>query len=93
MARKGRSHELIIRRDAKIVARFVYWTEDQLLRTDVAIKHMSMNEFFVSEKVLYSVIAKAARTNGDKRSKIFPNPKLPNFTKEEKELFRGEKHG
>ncbi len=93
MAKKGRSHELIVRRDEKMVARFVYWTEDQRLRTDDAVMHMSLNEFFVCEKVIYNVVAKAARANGDKRSKIFPNPKLPNFTKEEKELFRGEKHG
>ena len=91
MARKGRNIELTARRDAKIAARFVYWTEVQRWRSDDAIKHMANNEFFLSEVTLMEIIKRLARENGDKRRVVFPNPKLPKFPKHDMVLYEGEK--
>ena len=93
MPKKGRNAELAARRDAKVAARFVYWTEVQRLRTDDAIEHMANNEFFLSEARLMEIVKKAARDNGDKRRVVFPHPRLPKFTKQEMKLFEGEKNG
>lgn len=90
MAKKGRNKEMTARRDAKVAARFVYWTEVQRLRSDDAIKHMAMNEFFLSEVTLMEIIKKVARDNGDKRRVVFPNPKLPKFSNHDMKLYEGE---
>lgn len=91
MAKKGRSADLIKRRNAKVVARFVYWTEVQRLRTDDAIKHMAQNEFFLSECMIETIIKQAARENGDNRKIVFPHPKLPKVPPHDMELFKGDK--
>ena len=46
---KGRSEELIRKRDEALIERFIYWTETARLRYDDTIKVLSENEFFISE--------------------------------------------
>ena len=46
---KGRSEELIRKRDEALIERFIYWTETASLRYDDTIKVLSEYEFFISE--------------------------------------------
>lgn len=57
---KGRSEELIRRRDKTLVERFIYWTETARLRYDDTIKVLSENEFFISESRVMQILRKNA---------------------------------
>lgn len=56
--RKGRSDELIKRRDEALIERFIYWTETARLRSDDTIKVLSENEFFISESRVLQILRK-----------------------------------
>lgn len=46
--KRGRSQDLIKKRDAKLLQRYYYWTEIKRLRFDDALKILSEEEFFIS---------------------------------------------
>ena len=46
--RRRRDSRLIEKRNAKIAARYYYWTEKQRLRSDDAIRQLSEEEFFLN---------------------------------------------
>ena len=48
--RKGRSAELIVRRNNALWERWLYWTEDKRLRFDDAVRKLANDEFFLSEE-------------------------------------------
>ena len=83
--RKVRNNRLIAKRNKKICARYYYWTEEQRLRSDDAIRQLSEEEFFLSEYTILSILKKAQ--NMSKEELIgqmeFKRPKkLPVITKE-----------
>ena len=88
MAKKGRSRNLINIRDRKILERFIYWTEEQRLRSDDAVKILSQNEFFLSEQRILKIINTAYRQNGRKVKVVFHQPKPPKLTQEQKDLLK-----
>ena len=57
---KGRSEELIRKRDETLIDRFIYWTETARLRYDDTIKVLSENEFFISESRVLQILRKNA---------------------------------
>lgn len=68
--RKGRSEELISKRDQKIFERYFYWTEIERLRFDDALEILANKEFFLSEQRVMVIVRKkiqeGATVNGKK---------------------------
>ena len=87
MARKGRNRELIRERDQKILERFIYWTEDQRLRSDDAVVILSKQEFFLSEQRIIRILNTAYSQNGRKVQVVFHQPKPPKLTQAQKDLL------
>lgn len=79
--KKGRSKELIQKRDVKLVERYYYWTEVKRLRFDDALKILSEEEFFISVDRIMTVI----RNNYKKLTELSVNSisavKKPELTK------------
>ena len=90
MKRKGRDSQLIARRNAKILERFIYWTEEQRLRSDDAVKILSEIEFFLTEQTIMKVLNDAY---GDNVQVVFHQPKPPKLTQQHKELLKGSVNG
>jgi hypothetical protein len=65
-----RDQRLIEKRNAKIAARYYYWTERQRLRSDDAIKVMSEEEFFLSEATILHILRVAQRTGEEEIKKL-----------------------
>lgn len=83
--RHQRNNRLIAKRNLKICARYYYWTEEQRLRSDDAIRQLSEEEFFLSEATILSILRKAQYTAAaELRPHVeFKRPvKLPTITKE-----------
>ena len=59
--KRQRDHRLIEKRNAKIAARYYYWTEVMRLRSDDAIRQLSEEEFFLSEATILQILRKAQR--------------------------------
>lgn len=94
MAKKGRNQDLIDARDAKLLERFIYWTEDQQLRSDSAVKILANSEFFLSEYTVMQVLNKAySKFYGKKVQVVFHQPKPPKLTKEQKEMLKRDNNG
>ncbi len=74
MPTKGRSKDLIQKRDEMLLRRYYYWTEIQRRRFDDTLRILSREEFFISEERIMAII----RNNADKLSdiKIKPVPKV-----------------
>ena len=53
-----RNNRLLEKRNAKIAARYYYWTEIQRYRSDDAIRQLSEEEFFLSESTIVRIIQK-----------------------------------
>ena len=53
MTKKGRSQELIAKRDAMLCRRYHYWTEIARRRFDDTLKILSEEEFFLSEEEFF----------------------------------------
>ena len=51
-----RDNRLLEKRNAKIAARYYYWTEIQRYRSDDAIRQLSEEEFFLSEATIIRII-------------------------------------
>ena len=54
--RRRRDNRLIEKRNAKIAARYYFWTEIQRYRSDDAIRQLSEEEFFLSEATIIRII-------------------------------------
>lgn len=54
--RRRRDSRLIEKRNAKIAARYYYWTDIQRYRSDDAIRQLSEEEFFLSEATILRII-------------------------------------
>ena len=82
---RGRSKELISKRDEALCRRYYYWTETQRLRFDDALKILSEQEFFISEERIMAIIRKHSRINPD----IHPGPRVraPRLTYRQLSLF------
>lgn len=85
MGHKGRSRRLIERRDAQIASRYYYWTEEQRLRFDDAIRQLSENEFFLSESRIMQILKRQAKSN---HSIMLKAPKCPKLTAVQLKLFK-----
>ena len=59
--KRHRDQRLIEKRNAKIAARYYYWTEVQRLRSDDAIHQLSEEEFFLSEATILQILRRAQR--------------------------------
>lgn len=85
--KRGRNQTLLLRRNLKILERFIYWTEEQRLRSDDAIKILAENEFFLTEQTIMSVLNKAYSIGGKKQKVVFHQPQPPQLTEELKNLL------
>ena len=56
MTKKGRSQELIAKRDAMLCRRYHYWTEIARRRFDDTLKILSEEEFFLSEERILVIL-------------------------------------
>lgn len=56
--KRKRNSRLIDKRNRKIFARYYYWTEVQRMRSDDVIKHLSEEEFFLSEATILNILRK-----------------------------------
>ncbi len=87
---KGRNKELIERRDDALVRRYHYWTEVQRLRFDDALKQLSLNEFFISEERIISIVRRKARQTPNLDIRPPGRMKAPRITAAQLALFTGE---
>lgn len=84
---KGRSKDLIAKRDEKLLRRYYYWTEIQRLRFDDALKVLSEQEFFISEERIMAIIRKNCRSLKDICVQPVPRVRKPRITAAQLELF------
>ncbi|MDL2243831.1 transposase [Bacteroidales bacterium OttesenSCG-928-J19] len=84
---KGRSKELIQKRDEALLRRYHFWTEVQRLRFDDALKQLSENEFFISEERIMSIIRENYKKIPDLIINPVPKVKKPRITSAQLELF------
>ena len=61
--RRRRDNRLIEKRNAKIAARYYFWTEIQRYRSDDAIRQLSEEEFFLSEATIVRIIRRCNLTS------------------------------
>lgn len=91
MARATRDHRLIEKRNAKIAARYYYWTEIRRLRSDDAIHQLSEEEFFLSEATVLSILRSVQRYGDEELRKMVklrePHRVPPRITPEMLSLF------
>ena len=88
MAKKGRDQELLESRNAKILERFVYWTEEQRLRSDDTITILAKQEFFLAEQTIIKILNQAYSVKGKKVQVVFHQPKPPKLTQAQKDLLK-----
>ena len=87
---KGRSRELIRKRDEMLCRRYYFWTEVQRLRFDDALRILSNEEFFLSEHRIMSIIRSQSSRLKDIGLKPVPKVKKPRLTARQLELFSRE---
>ncbi|MCG8477048.1 MAG: hypothetical protein MI784_16395 [Cytophagales bacterium] len=56
--KKGRSADLISRRNSALVKRFYFWTEIKRRRFDDTLQILSLDEFFISEQTIENILRK-----------------------------------
>lgn len=82
--KRQRNQRLIEKRNAKIAARYYYWTEVQRLRSDDAIRQLSEEEFFLSEATILQILRKVQRYGEEELRKMVhlkgPMAKPPKIT-------------
>jgi len=69
MAKHERDQRLLERRNAKIAARYYYWTEEMRMRSDDAIMQLSENEFFLAPETIIKIIQRAKSIGTDELKK------------------------
>ena len=73
---------LIANRNEALCRRWYYWTEQQRLRFDDALKILSEQEFFLSEQRILAIIRQYSRENPDSGIKPMTAAQLRLFTGE-----------
>lgn len=86
--KKGRSADLIKKRDAALVRRYHYWTEVQRLRFDDALRVLSEQEFFLGEQRIMAIIRAASRQTDPKPCEPVPKVRMPRITRAQLEMLR-----
>ena len=87
---KGRNKQLISNRNEALCRRWYYWTEQQRLRFDDALKILSSQEFFISEQRVLAIIRQYAKENPDGGIKPMLKVKVPRLSSAQLRLFAGE---
>ncbi len=87
---RGRSKDLIDKRNEALCRRWYYWTEVQRLRFDDALKILSEQEFFISEDRVMAVIRQYSKEHPDSEIRPMPKIKVPKLKAEQLRLFTGE---
>lgn len=84
--KRQRDQRLIEKRNAKIAARYYYWTEVMRLRSDDAIHQLSEEEFFLSEATVMQILRRCQRYGEEEIRKMVhlkgPMAKPPKITAE-----------
>ena len=70
--RRRRDNRLLEKRNAKIAARYYYWTEIQRYRSDDAIRQLSEEEFFLSEATIVRIIQRCDLSDANLRRIMRP---------------------
>lgn len=84
---KGRSSELIEKRNEALLRRYYYWTEVQRLRFDDALKILSEREFFISIDRIMAIIRENCNKIKDVNIRPVPVIKKPRLTAAQFSLF------
>lgn len=84
---KGRSSELIEKRNEALLRRYYYWTEVQRLRFDDALKILSEREFFISIDRIMTIIRENCNKIKDVNVRPVPVIKKPRLTASQLSLF------
>lgn len=74
---KGRSKELIKKRNEALCRRYYYWTEVQRLRFDDTLKVLSEQEFFISEERIMAIIREHYTTSREMIAQTLLKTKKP----------------
>ena len=74
---KGRSRDLIKKRNIALLLRYHELTEVQRLRFDDALKVLSEREFFISEERILAIIRDCHHLIEDGKIKPFPRMRFP----------------
>ncbi len=85
---KGRSKELIQKRDEALCRRYYYWTEVRRLRFDDALTLLSEEEFFISEERIMAIIRDNCHRLTDINVKPVPKVRVPRLTARQLQLFK-----
>lgn len=83
---KGRSKDLITKRNIALLLRYHELTEVQRLRFDDALKLLSEREFFISEERILAIIRDCHHLVEGKPVK-YPRVRLPKITARDLALF------
>lgn len=84
---KGRSKDLIAKRNIALLLRYHELTEKQRLRFDDALKLLSEREFFISEERILAIIRDCHHLIEDGKIKPPPRARLPRVTASDLALF------
>lgn len=72
----GRSERCRMR-NAAVAERYRYWTEEQRLRFDDAVRQLAENEFFLSEYTIVRILKDEAGRSRDPLIRQIKVPRLP----------------
>lgn len=86
---KGRSRDLIEKRNIALLRRYHELTEVNRLRFDDALKVLSEQEFFISEERILAIIRDCHHLIDGKRVK-HPTVKIPRLTADQLSLLNGQ---
>lgn len=84
---RGRNQELLSLRDEKLLRRYYELTEVQNLRFDRALQLLSVDEFFISEARIMSIIRKNCNRLGDIDVKPVPKVRMPRLNARQLKLL------
>lgn len=84
---RGRNRELIEKRNEKLAQRWYYWTEQQRLRFDDALKILSQQEFFLSEDRVMTILREYIKEHPQTKMSTHIKIKAPKLTAEQLSLF------
>ncbi|MGM9739822.1 MAG: transposase, partial [Candidatus Cryptobacteroides sp.] len=84
---RGRNRELIEKRNEKLAQRWYFWTEQQRLRFDDALKILSQQEFFLSEDRVMTILREYIKEHPQTKMSTHIKIKAPKLTAEQLSLF------